>query len=434
MASFGTRCSPGQFGYGSALMVCSDGGTFRYAVHDDIPPPPEGGYVTRPDWYPPLSLLLSRADQSCPLTGRVTFTSPVINPDDLISTIPQGMMIDGHVTPIDHGYLGVRTLATPQAQRTDADWLPVYAPADGTITEVSLLGSPTSIRVVIAHGCDTYSIYMVLNRVAGALASLHDELMSRQYLRTSIQVRAGELFGEQRDNPLDFSVHDGATWLPGYVAPFSYTSAEGWKPFTVDPWPYFSPDLAAAYEAKMQRVTAPRWGRIDVDVAGTAAGNWFLAGTLGYGGRSVDEFRNATASLEGGGFVPGKNTYAWSHLSIAPHWVQPAFWIFSTGWYADPAGDPKQRALVLRAGVPAPSALTPASGTVVYALADWMSAGQTEGMAPLPVGYEVSYGQSQGVVALRVNEDGTLNVEVFPTVNDPAQFTGFTPDVRTYRR
>ncbi|MDO8795149.1 MAG: hypothetical protein Q7J25_11070 [Vicinamibacterales bacterium] len=431
-AQVGAPCAPGEFGYGSGLLVCAEGGTFRYALHDDVPPVPDGGYTSRPAWFPTLAQQFGRPATACPLTGRVTFTHPVMAVGDVTSTIPQGMMVREHVTPIDHGYFSPRTLAIPRALRTDTDWLPVYAPADGTITEVSLLGSPTSIRVTIEHACETYSIYMVLNRVAGVLGSLHDELMVRQYLNVSIPVLAGTLFGEQRDNPLDFSVHDGAAWLSGFVAPFSYTMLEAWKPFTVDPWRYVSPDLAEAYEARMQRVAPPRWGVIDLDIAGTASGNWFLAGTMGYSGRSVEDYANASTTL-GGGAVEGRNSYAWSHLSLVPHWVQPSRWIFSTGWWADPAGDATQRLMVIPPGVPPPSALTPDSGTVAYRVTVWSVVGQ-EGEAALPIGYELEPGQTPGVVAIRVNADQTLTVEVFPALSDPAQFTGFTPAMRTYRR
>ena len=126
---------------------------------------------------------------------------------------------------------------------------------------------------------------MVLNRLSGALAHLQDDLLATGRLDPRLRLLAGTEFAEGRDNPPDFSVHDGSTWLAGFLSPFSYTSSDSWKPYTVDPWPYFSPDLAAAYESRMQRLAAPLWGRIDYDVAGTASGNWFLSGTVGYSGR-----------------------------------------------------------------------------------------------------------------------------------------------------
>lgn len=46
------------------------------------------------------------------------------------------------------------------------------SPADGTIVSIGGLGSPTSHRVVIDHGCGVFSVFMVVNRFAGQLADL----------------------------------------------------------------------------------------------------------------------------------------------------------------------------------------------------------------------------------------------------------------------
>ncbi|MBI2189509.1 MAG: hypothetical protein HYU37_20625 [Acidobacteria bacterium] len=432
--SLGGPCdTPGQLGWAGFLLTCGESGTYRYALHDDVPPAPEGGYTERPEWYPRLSEVLRALDPpACPASGRVTFTHPVVRLEDLLPIIPQGAMVGDHVTPIDHGYIGITPLAKPRASRTDADYIPVYAPADAEVLEISLLGSPRSIRIVMAHGCEVYSIHMVLNRLSGALAHLQDDLLARGRLDPHIRLLAGTEFAEGRDNPPDFSVHDGAQWLSGLVSPFSYTTAESWKPYTVDPWPYFSPDLAAAYEAKMQRLEAPRWGRIDYDIAGTAAGNWFLAGTVGYSGRLEQDFRSNERLS--GGVVPGKATYAWSHLAIARHSVQPSRWIFSIGWWADARGDPRQLLLEVRSGQPQPSELTTASGVVVYRLWTWTNATSVASDAPQPIGYDIMPTRIQGLVAIQVNADETLGVEVMPGAEDPATFRGFTPAKRLYRR
>jgi hypothetical protein len=429
----GAPCSPGDLAYGRLLLACGADGTYRVAEPDDIPPTPEGGYASRPWWFPPLgAVTVPTNPPACPLTGRVTFTSPVIAGEDLLPIIPQGMMISDHVTPIDHGYFGVRPLAKARADRTESDYVPVRAPADAEIISVSTLGSPTSIRVVMAHGCDTISIYMVLNRVSGALAHIHDELMATGNVNTSIRVLAEEEFGRQRDNPLDFSVHDGATWLPGFAGPFSYANLEQWKPYTVDPWPYFSPDLAALYTANMQRLAEPRWGRIDLDVPGTAAGNWFLDGTLGYTGLPLESVR-ADPNLPGG-MVPGKRSYAWSHLALAPHWVQSTKWLFSTGWFVDPAGDPQQFLMDLDPGQPAPDTLIPAHGPVVYRLATFSFSVPLVNEAPLPIGYGIAGGQVMGYVAIQVLDAQRIAVEVFPNVTAPPAFAGFSAARRVYRR
>lgn len=431
----GQPCEPGQFAFAGALLACGDDARFRAALPEDIPPAPEGGYQQRPDWFPRLGdMLLEPANApTCPVIGRVTFTSPVIAIEDLLTIVPQGMMVADHVTPIDHAYLGVRSLAIPRDRRTESDYLPVRVPADGVVTSISTL-SPNSIRVVMAHGCETYSIYIVLNRLSGVLSHLQDDLLAKGYLSTNVKVTAGDIFGMQRDNPLDFSVHVGTSWLSGLAAPFSYTSAETWKPFTVDPWPYFSSDLGTAYQDRMQRVAAPRFGRIDIDQAGTAAGNWFIDGTLGYSGFPIERIRNGEFPQSGP--IEGKNSYAWGHLSIAPHWVQPSWWIFSTGWWIDSRGDATQMLMEIADGQPAPSQLHADGHMEVYRLSqiatDYQMAPGDE--SPLPINYKVIGGMPLGSVAVALNADGTLSIETFPGVNDPSRVTGFTSARRTYRR
>jgi len=435
-SGFGAPCVAGQYSMSGYLLVCSDAGTFRYALPDDIPPAPAGGYVERPAWYPRLADVFRASNPpACPITGRVTFTNPIVKLSDLSITVPQGIMVGDHVTPIDHGYIGVRPLAIPTAAKTDADYVPIYAPADGEIIEISLLGSPRSIRIVFANGCDTYTVFMVVNRLSGALAHLQDDLMATGRLNPNLRLLAGEEFGEQRDNPIDFAVNVGASWLRGFASPYAYAEGEAWKPYTVDPWPYFSPDLEAAFQATLQRVFAPRWGIIDQDVPGTAAGNWYLNGTAGYSGRTVETLRSTTTALQGGP-VPGKLAASWSHLAIARHAVQPASWIFSIGWWKDERGDPGQWLINVAPGQPAPSALTVDSGAVVYRLQRIGTSAPSPGdsKAPMPINYDVVGWSTEGIVAMQVNADGTLAIEVVPGGQDPASFAGFSSAKRLYRR
>jgi len=428
----GTPCRSGQFGVDGALLTCdATTSKFRYMMPEEVPPTPDGGFVSRPPWYPPIAFAMGPSTFRCPSNGFVTFTSPIIRREHLGTTIPQGLMIYDHVTPIDHGYIGIKPLEKERSQRTDADWVPVFAPADGRVTSISSLGSPTSNRIVIDHGCETYSILMVVNRLSGALGHLQDELMSKGFLNVNVSITAGVEIAQQRDNMLDFSVHDGATWLSGFIAPFSYTSLEQNKLYTVDPWPYFSPDLAEMYLNSMQRVSAPRWGRIDVDIAGTPAGNWFLEGTMGYSGLPVDTFRHAIESVPLG-HVPGKDHTAWSHLSVARHWVQPDKWVFSTGWWSNPAGDPKQYLIEVPAGKPGPDHLRAGHGMVVYPLRNWRIPEQRGEF--LPINYTVEPTATIGGVAMQVGEDGALNIEVIADAARVSSFTAFTGSRRRYLR
>jgi hypothetical protein len=234
------------------------------------------------------------------------------------------------------------------------------------------------------------------------------------------------MFGQQRDNALDFNVFDGSQWLSGFASPASYLTGDTWKPYTADYLPFFSGEIRTAMESSLQRTSAPRVGKIDHDVIGTAAGNWFLVGTFGYGGKSVDLYRNATAPIPGG-TVEGKNSYAWSHLSISPHEVDTEQWVFSIGWFTDPKGDFPQMLLDIPAGKPAPTQLTSADGPVVYDLyqLSYAYTRSSGSEASAPVGYKLQRGQSKGRVILQVNADGTLSLEMG---------TEFTSAKRTYRR
>ncbi len=431
LGQLGSICSKeGELGWNGFLVGVCKSGKVRYALATDVPTTPVGGYKSRPTWYPTLAQVLggtSATEPSC-VPSSIKFTKPVIPLDKMAASIPYGMMIGGHVTPIDHAYLGITSLTKDVALRTDGDWVPVTAPADGTIIELSSLGSPNTSRVVINHGCNLYSVYMVLNKPSGVLANYVSELASKGSVSLSIKVKAGDEFGRQRDNMLDFNVFDGTQWLPGFANPQAYLSQDAWKPYTADFLPFFSDEIRSGIEKWMQKTTSPRTGKIDWDVIGTASGNWFIDGTNGYGGNQNSLYEKATSQV-GGGFVEGKNEYSWSHLAIAPHEVDSSQWVFSTGWWSDPKGDATQLLMVIGAGQVTPDKLTASSGAVTYQLAQisytepagspTRGAGST---APWAVGYKVSGGSVKGNVTLQINADGSLSVEIGATGK------------RTYRR
>jgi hypothetical protein len=435
----GDGCNvPGLVGSnGGGLFICS-GGKVHYAMRSDIPAAPVGGYTKRPSWYPTLAQMTGlQAEPTCK-PSSIKFTYSVMPLDQIAPIIPYGAVIGDHVTPIDHGYISIKSLYKEQSDRTDADWVTVVAPAAGTIIEVGSLGSPTSNRVIIRHGCNLVSVYMVLNKLTGVLAPYAAQVAKTGSANINLPIKAGQEFGRQRDNPLDFNIWDGTQWLTGLAEPFSYLYGEAWKPYTADPLPFFTSDIRAAYEGKMQRTTTPRFGKIDYDVVGAASGNWFLTGTIGYSGQSIAQLATATIEIPGGS-VAGKNTYAYGHLSISPDAVDTVRWIFSTGWWQDPAGDPKQWLMTIAAGQPNPDKLTASSGVVVYKLNRFSfiePAGTPPrgSSGPLAIGYTLSTGDIEGVVALQVNANGTLSMEVNPSMTSTSQFTGFTAAKRTYHR
>ena len=439
MTRIGDTCSKnGIFGFtGGGLSVCKHG-VVRYALPSDIPATPAGGYTSRPAWYPSLAQQSGVLSEPTCSPHSIKFTHSILPMDQFAPIVPYGAMIYDHVTPIDHGYIGIKSLNKAIGDRTEADYVPITAPADGVITELASLGSPTSNRVVIQHGCNLESVYMVINKPSGVLARYANELKTKGYISLKVPIKAGQEFGRQRDNPLDFNIFDGTQWLSGFANPYSYASGDATKPYTADPLPFFTPAIRAVYEKYLQRLVTPRFGKIDYDVIGAASGNWFLNGTIGYSGGLVSDYQQATKEITGGSIL-GKNMYSWSHLSISPDDVDTSKWIFSTGWWSDPRGDPTQAMLIIADGQPTPDKLTAASGLVVYQLADIgfvAPVGSTppipSSMAPWPVGYTLNAGMAKGIVGLQVNPDKTLSVEVNTTMTSPSQFTAFTGAKRIY--
>ena len=412
------------------IAICTSG-RWTYAFTQDLPA--TTGYTSRPSWYPTVDAVFGQPDATC-AASTVKFTHTIIPLDTLTSSIPYGMMIGSHVTPNDHAYLGLKSLELTDAARQSAAFVPVTSPAAGTVIEVGTLpaeGTTTVNRVVINHGCGVYTVYMVLDRLDAGV-------------QRGTKLAAGQQFGSQRDHPLDFNVFWGGTWLTGLANPLSYAYGEAWKPYTADPSPFFTPQLAAAYEAVLQRTAAPRWWKVDFDIRGAASGSWFLAGTAGYSGIPISSIKPYEWAPIGQ--IPGKNNYAYGHLALAPHWTTPSTWIASMGWFADAAGDADMRgggqfALSLDGGLPSPDEVTAADGTVVYPLHSLESRTASgdpfeidpSTKTPWPVGYQAVPGTSkQGTMAIRVNADGSLTVEVI--ANPTGSFSGFTSAARTYMR
>jgi hypothetical protein len=103
-------------------------------------------------------------------------------------------------------------------------------------------------------------------------------------------------------------------------------------------------------------------------------------------------------------------------LAIAPHEVDGSKWIFSTGWWSDPAGDARQTLFTIEGSKPTPDKLTVASGMVAYQLVQFSpmepatAPARTPGaMAPYAIGYTLGAGMPSAVVALQMNADGSLH-------------------------
>tara|TARA_Y100001947_G_scaffold136896_1_gene125521 strand:+ start:72 stop:1892 length:1821 start_codon:yes stop_codon:yes gene_type:complete len=323
--------------------------------------------------------------------GPVTFANSPMRFEDIGKLMPYGVMIMGHVTPIDHMYL------YPKDFSLGRDAYEVRAIQDGVIFELQPRDTftdtntpiPRQWRMEIVHSC-TFTSYFDL------LTSIHPDLeaawtSAERLPPGGYPVSAGQVIGWVGAQSLDFGVYDWEVVLPGFVEPSHY-EAEPWKIHTVDPFPYFPAEVTEALLEKMERTVEPRAGKIDYDIDGRLVGNWFVKDTGWYAG------------VEG-------SWRTWDgHLAIAPDWNDPNEWWFSIGNYE---GEYAQ--LHLLGDQPDPREVSVDSGMVTYLLTPSTT------------------NDSDGVALVEMIGDRTVKVEVFPGLA-PDEVVGFTDAVRVYER
>ena len=224
----------------------------------------------------------SKSQEGCSGKGPVQFTSPPMRIEDIEFIEPIGLMIGGHVTPIDHGYYYSKNWKPSEGREDPSKFKDVFAPADGVIRELGAMPqkfSSSSIgdyRLIIYHSCTFYTIYIHVNQLSPKLQAVVDGRTREQ-----VFVKARELLG--RSPGFDFSVHDEEVILPGFIVPEHY-ERESWKIHTVDMFAYFVEPIKSQLLEKNVRQKEPRGGKIDYDIEGRLIGNWFLEGTNGYAG------------------------------------------------------------------------------------------------------------------------------------------------------
>ncbi|MDP3765239.1 MAG: hypothetical protein Q8R04_01890 [Nanoarchaeota archaeon] len=219
--------------------------------------------------------------EGCIGTGAVQFISPPMRLEDIGFILPIGLMIGGHVTPIDHGYYYSKNWRPSEGREDPSKFKDVLAPADGVLRGIGRMpqqftsSSIGDYRLTIDHSCTFYTIYIHINQISPKLQAAVD-----RHTNERISVKAGELLGKAPG--FDFSVHDEEVILPGFIVPEHYN--EPWKIHTVDMFAYFVEPIKSQLLAKNVRQKEPRGGKIDYDIDGKLVGNWFLEGTNGYAG------------------------------------------------------------------------------------------------------------------------------------------------------
>lgn len=188
-----------------------------------------------------LSLRVSPIDQ-----GAIRWITPLgnLNPP-------------GHPIPTDHIYF---YFADPDARETaEARRTDFFAPGDGTVTTV--LGSVGAESKIFVRQTSTFSYYL-------------DHLNLEVPLARGSIVTAGQRLGTTGSAfGIDLGVINDSLNL-NFIVPSHYI---GDTIHADAPLKYFAEPLRSQLYARVQRLGADLDGKIDYDIAGRLAGNWFIA-------------------------------------------------------------------------------------------------------------------------------------------------------------
>lgn len=356
----------------------------------------------------------------CVGKGPGVITASPIALGDIAFIEPMGLMIGGHVTPIDHGYFYIKgAMANPPVQA------PVYSPIDGNVSTVtrSARGSGSNAyddyAITIEATCTFRVRFSNLVRFAGTLGGAIGQLQANETKNPNFAVKAGELIGYTglpTANGIDVWVENDDSTLTGFVNPGQYAAVETWKLHVVDLFEYTRPPLQDQLLALLERDASPRWGKIDYDVDGRLVGNWFLVGSGGYAG-----------------LHPTVEGYWAGHLAVVYDGNDPAQVDVSFGNYQ---GSAQQFAVF--GSEPDPGTVGVSTGLVKYELGQLQSYSGATGVAwdartYLPHMRVRAAGGVMGTVLMQLVGTRSLEIEIFPGKR-AVQVDGFDSGALMYER
>jgi hypothetical protein len=337
--------------------------------------------------------------------------------EDIGSIVPYGEMTFEHVTPIDHQYF------TPASFDSPRDSYEVRAPASGHIISIEHRTSDSAAanhgsitdeyRVVIAYTC-TFSSYFDL--ITSLSPDIQSQIGTREYAKVNIPVKAGQVIGKIGGQTLDFAVWDTTKTLSGLLVPAHY-SGEPWKIHTADPLDYATPELKALILSLNPRKVRPISGKIDYDIDGKLAGNWFLKGQGGYFGTD-----------------PNNHDYWKGHFAFAPNEYDPTLWEISSG-----AWEPDSGQFATGPNQPTPDSIGVANRLVKYELyqvqllADGQPINNERSISGKQTITAKAGGQSVGCMLVQLTAQREMKAEGFP--GQPCtNLTSFDDNAKIYER
>lgn len=366
-----------------------------------------------------LDLNKQWSNGKCQGQGAVEFTYSPMNMADFSSITPYGLVVDAHVTPIDHMYF------SPADMNSQRDQYEVRAIADGFIVQVghrmNFVGDQSSgkktdeWRLDIEHTCDLYSYFDLITSLDPVVAKEVADILTKQGSKpVRIPIKAGQTVGRIGGQTLDFGVYDNTKQL-NFIVPEHY-AREPWKIHTADPFPYFAEPLRSGLIARNQRKVEPIAGKIDYDIDGKLIGNWFKENTDGYNGINQQRYWDG-------------------HLALLYEHLDPSAIVVSIG---DWGGASKQFTVNINPQTPVldPKTVGVDTGMVKYELVqfEYTDDGQPwDRRLPAKNPKVRPMEQAQGTILFQLIEPRKLKVETFPG-KKASEVSGFTGQEIIYER
>ncbi|NBO75359.1 MAG: hypothetical protein EBV29_12095, partial [Gammaproteobacteria bacterium] len=143
----------------------------------------------------------------CNPDGPKSYSAGIGDASQWSHIVPLGAMTTTHITPVDHIYVYYPQGSDGSAMGTFA----ITSPADGTIVRVEDFRKTNDYpypdyRVVIAHSCDLYSVFIHVGELQGAAAEAASAAAASGSWSGAIAVKAGEVIADESQAPgFDFS-------------------------------------------------------------------------------------------------------------------------------------------------------------------------------------------------------------------------------------
>jgi len=366
----------------------------------------------------PFEKIMGRSSSACiEISPNPKLTALPMNKEDIGIFIPLGLVVDAHVTPIDHAYFSPKDFFSK-----DRYQYKVYAAADATLTNIQRRNMPVSdspdgkatddYRLVFQISCTYGYYYDLVTKLDDSILSQIEAIPEGGSAGVDVKVKAGDPIGFVGAQTLDFGTYDANVTLSGLLNPESYIG-EAWKIHTTDPVAAFSEELQAEIQRHNPRKVAPYGGKIDYDQKGKLVGNYFKTGTNGYSGASRERYWDG-------------------HLSFTYDHYDPTFLVMSMGNYNGTAAQ-----FSVKDNLPNFAEIDINNGLVKYELTKREYI-RKSGLPYTPTKYydDITLQKNLsvvGTVLVQVVDDNSIKFEVFPN-KKKTEVSAFTSNAAIYVR